>query len=905
MGPHRQVVARQRAQAHLGSSMTDTRSHLTTALADRYRLERELGAGGMATVYLAYDLRHDRRVAIKVLKPELSAVIGAERFLREIKTIATLQHPHILGLIDSGEVSGTAYYVMPFVEGESLRDRLTREKQLPINDAVRLAIEVAGALDYAHRHGVIHRDIKPENILLHDGSALVADFGIALAVSSAGGSSRMTETGMSLGTPHYMSPEQAMGEREITARSDIYALGCVLYEMLTAEPPFEGATPQAIVARVLTESPRPVRPQRKSVPPHVEAAVLTALEKLPADRFDSARAFAEALADPAYASVSGSATRAIPSYATAAPGTRSRQLAVAAAIAVVSGAAGLAAGWTAWHRRPAEPPPTVLRYSMLLPDSLALTDALGTPMAYANDGSAFAYSSRVGLMLRYADRLDVVAVPGGRRGVAPFFSPDGRWLGFQVGAGLTKVPLAGGAPVSICDSCPGFGFSWGSDDTVRYHSAPPDDGNSRVLMAVPAQGGRPHEFARPDNGSGEAFRSPILLPGRRTVLFSIYKGVASTLGTLDLRTGTVTRFDQPGFCPQWVDDGFVTLGNQDGTLIALPFDPEKARPTGPPVTIARDVSQPDAYSTRAAVSAGGAIVYPQSGGGAPRRLMLVSRSGQATPLTPDPRGYANPRFSPDGRRVAVYIADPVISNHDVWVLDVGQRVWSRLTTNGISDKPIWTPDGRRVVYSSNDDLWWIAADGGSRPESLLVSAGGHYAGSVTPDGRTGVFQEVGSASSGIRALTFDSAPAARTILPAAFDESALALSPDGHWLAYQSDQTGQMEVYVRSYPEPGARVPVSLRGGSEPVWAHNGRELFYRSGDSLMVASVTLSPAFAVTGRRLLFTGSYLNGGSFREYDVAPDDQHFVMISGGTAQSTLLGVQNVFQRLSYERRARK
>ena len=259
----------------------------------------------MATVYLAEDLRHDRKVAIKVLRPELAAVIGAERFLREIKTIATLQHPHILGLIDSGEVNGTAYYVMPFVEGESLRDRLTREKQLPIADAVRLATEVAAALDYAHRHGVIHRDIKPENILLHDGTALVADFGIALAVSHAGGGSRMTETGMSLGTPHYMSPEQAMGEREITARSDIYALGCVLYEMLTGEPPFKGATAQAIVAQVLTESPRSLRPQRKSVPPHVEAAVLTALEKLPADRFESARAFAEALGDPAYAGSPG------------------------------------------------------------------------------------------------------------------------------------------------------------------------------------------------------------------------------------------------------------------------------------------------------------------------------------------------------------------------------------------------------------------------------------------------------------------------------------------------------------------------------------------------------------------------------------------------------------------------
>jgi serine/threonine-protein kinase len=543
----------------------------------------------------------------------------------------------------------------------------------------------------------------------------------------------------------------------------------------------------------------------------------------------------------------------------------------------------------------------VLRYTIVLPDSTALTDALGTPMAYARDGSVFAYSSRAGLMLRYADRLDPVPVAGGRRGVTPFFSPDGRWLGFQVGAGLIKVPLAGGAPVTICDSCPGFGSTWGSDDTVRYYTAPPENGSARVLMAVSAQGGSPREFARPDPRSGEAFRHPLLLPGRRTILFSIYKGAAGTLAAMDLRTGTITRFDQPGFAPQWVDAGFVVLGNPDGTLIALPFDPDKVKPTGPPVTIARDVSQPDPYSVRAAVSAGGAIVYPRSGGGAPRRLMLVSRSGQATPLTPDPKGYANPRFSPDGRRLAVYIADPVSSSRDVWVLDIGQRVWSRLTTNGISDKPIWTPDGRRVLYSSNDDLWWIAADGSGRPESLLVAAGSHFAGSITPDGRTVVFQETGSVSNGIRALSFDSAPAARTIIPAAFDESAPALSPDGHWLAYQSDQTGQTEVYVRSYPQPGARVSVSLQGGSEPVWARDGRELFYRAGDSLMAASVTSSPTLTVTGRRRLFAGPFLEGGGYREYDVAPDGQHFVMISGGSAQSTLYAVQNVFQRLVYER----
>src|SRR6185312_9767833 len=288
--------------------MDQTFEALKSALADRYLLERELGTGGMATVFLAHDPRHNRKVAVKIMHSELASIIGPARFLKEIETTANLQHPHILPLFDSGRVDGTVFYVMPFVQGESLRDRLTREKQLPVADAVRAAAEVASALDYAHRHGIIHRDIKPENILLHEGQALVADFGIALAASNAGGGARMTETGLSLGTPHYMSPEQAMGERELTARSDVYALGAVVYEMLSGEPPFTGPTAQSIVAKVLTEEPRGLVAQRRSVPEHVEAAVLTALEKLPADRFATAAEFAAALSGGA--AVTRRATRA-------------------------------------------------------------------------------------------------------------------------------------------------------------------------------------------------------------------------------------------------------------------------------------------------------------------------------------------------------------------------------------------------------------------------------------------------------------------------------------------------------------------------------------------------------------------------------------------------------------------
>jgi serine/threonine protein kinase len=289
--------------------LPDLIEQLQHALSDRYQIERELGQGGMATVYLAHDLKHARKVAIKVLRPELAAVLGAERFVQEIKTTAALNHPHILPLFDSGETSGFLYYVMPYIQGETVREQLNRETQFGIDEAVRITTEVADALQYAHDHGVVHRDIKPENILLHAGRPMVADFGIALAVSAAAGG-RMTETGLSLGTPYYMSPEQATAEKTITNRSDIYSLASVLYEMLTGEPPHMGNSAQQIIMKIIAEPVAAVTTLRKSVPPNVAAALAQALEKLPADRFDSARAFAQALANPHFTTARGTSAAA-------------------------------------------------------------------------------------------------------------------------------------------------------------------------------------------------------------------------------------------------------------------------------------------------------------------------------------------------------------------------------------------------------------------------------------------------------------------------------------------------------------------------------------------------------------------------------------------------------------------
>jgi serine/threonine-protein kinase len=443
--------------------MTDL-DRLTASLADRYTIERELGAGGMATVYLAHDVKHDRHVALKVLRPELAAVIGGDRFLQEIKTTANLHHAHILPLHDSGEADGQVYYVMPYIEGESLRDRLDRDTQLPVDEAVRIAREVADALDYAHRQGVIHRDIKPENIMLHDGHVVVADFGIALAASRSEGGTRMTETGMSLGTPHYMSPEQAMGEREIRASSDVYALACVLYEMLMGEPPFTGPTVQAIVAKVMTDEPPGMTIHRKSIPPHVESAVLMGLQKLPADRFASAAEFSAALAGETAAR-----TAAFPTRTVASRGAW-RTVAIVAGVTAI---AAVAFGLWAWRHSP--PSPTV-RVSVAFPAGEQIRSVSTRLFDLARDGSRMVYigpDSAGGdqLWLRDLNSLTARPLPGTGGAMAPFLSPDGESVGYFTGnpGDLRVVSISGGPSLTVVrDSAQPWGGYWTEAGAIYF-----------------------------------------------------------------------------------------------------------------------------------------------------------------------------------------------------------------------------------------------------------------------------------------------------------------------------------------------------------------------------------------------------------------------------------------------------
>src|ERR1043166_6728224 len=479
----------------------DDLSHLSAALSGRYAVEREIGAGGIATAFLARDLKHDRRVALKVLNPELGAVLGVERFLSEIRVTANLQHPNLLPLFDSGEADGLLFYVMPYVDGESLRARLDREKQLPLGSALHIATAVANALDYAHRNKVIHRDLKPENILMHEGEPLIADFGIALAVSNAGGG-RITQTGLSLGTPQYMSPEQATGDRSIDGRTDIYSLGAVTYEMLTGDPPHGGSTSQAVIARVLTEKPRSVRASRPSVPEHVEEALERALEKLPADRFATARDFAAAL----------NGTSPSTSTATAASrekrgivATRKERARRSVAWAVFAALAAVA-GW-GWLRPATRPVMRRARFGLELPDSSRMrADLPGQNLAISPDGSQIVYAGGGGqgqLYIRPIDELEPHPIRGTERAISPRFSPDGKWLAFVVDNKLKKVSLAGGPPITIADSV--SRASWGDNDDIIFERG----GAARTagLWRVSSSGGPPVQITTLDKAHRESLHT--------------------------------------------------------------------------------------------------------------------------------------------------------------------------------------------------------------------------------------------------------------------------------------------------------------------------------------------------------------------------------------------------------------
>jgi serine/threonine-protein kinase len=892
---------------------------LAAALDERYAVEREVGQGGMATVYLARDLRHRRPVAMKVLHPQLSDALGPERFLREIELTAGLQHPHILPLFDSGAVGGLLYYVMPFVEGETLRARLARERQLPVDEAVRLACEVAGALAYAHGRGVVHRDVKPENILLQGGHALVADFGIALAVEHAGGA-RMTRTGVSLGTPQYMAPEQATGERAIDARVDVYALGAVLYEMLAGDSPFAASSVQAIVTRVLTEAPRPLVPQRPTVPAHVEAAVRTALQKVPADRFTSASDFAAALVNPAFGRAEPEPAAAPPASTPAPPAAPGRPLSPRAIVLLAAGALAIGAtGWQLGSTRgqvsaltlgaPAATGQGLVRF-VVSPDSDFL---LVGAQAISPDGQTvvFAAEGADGARL-YARRLGALKVwplQGTDGGDLPFFSPDGAWVGFHVGGAILKVAIGGGAPVVVTQGAGEGGFaggSWGEDGTILYATRDPG-----ALYRVPAGGGSPTRVVIQDDTP--TLLQPRLLPGGRAALVTVVDDDSpGRIGVVEVATGRLRDLGA-GDGARYVA-GQLVYAAQNGELYRRAFALDRLEPTGEAERIG---GGPDGVTVARAdgvalfdVSSDGTLVYrvgaPREGGDGRQNLRLVVADRRGRELAELPaRVPWTPRFSPDGGRIAYGAFAPGRDGSDVWITDLATSTTRQLTSDdNDSNDPQWSPDGRSIAYSANGgdgkDVVVQALDGG--PARRFARPGVQWPSDWLRDGRALLVTDRGNTGGEDLSVQPVDGTAARAYLESGAQELGARVSPDGRWVAYRSNESGRDEVYVDAYPTPGRRTLVSAEGGISPVWGRDGRQLYYWQQDRLMAAQLDArgDGPLAVRDRTLLFRAPYF-AGVHAMYDVSPDGTRFAIVASGARAGPLVVALNALGPLAAPR----
>ena len=782
--------------------MSDTIDRLQAALADRYTIERELGAGGMATVYLAEDLKHDRKVAIKVLRPELAAVLGAERFVQEIKTTANLQHPHILPLFDSGQVEGFLYYVMPYVEGETLRNKLNRETQLGIEESVKITIEVADALDYAHRHNVIHRDIKPENILLHDGRPVVADFGIALAVSAAAGG-RMTETGLSLGTPHYMSPEQATAEKQLSNRSDIYSLGAVLYEMLTGSPPHVGTSAQQIIMMIVTDEPRPVTELRKSVTPNVAAAATKALEKVPADRFASAAEFAAALTDPAFTLPT---TGAAPSAERPVSGPqKSGTIAVLGVAAVLA----LVALW-GWLRPVAGGGPTVYDVAVTSGGNMRVSDL--TNFSVSADGASVVYESGGDGPLWIRNLLDDGTRPiiGTEGGGLPRISPDGQYVAFVTGGRLLQiVSLDGGAPRTLAETTTMAGLRWLADGQILL-----GDNDGQRFRWIDPQSGDVTERVSQYCILPAVVRDGALLCGGGGVKYAYLQSASGRtwLRVADRRASDSLAPKLRGSDFRIVDDRYLIYMSADGALRATSVDLERMQ-VGRSVTLVGGVRR-ESYTGAGQydISPNGTLAYIPGANAEVGRLVVKRGDAEPEPLPIEPDPFVIFDLSPDGRRLAAVVEGVDAQELRIYELD------SRRSRTWVSDhhilQPRWDPRGEELVFTVAD------------LEGPPVTLRGSPNAATRPDTVTGVSGYLWVSHYRSDRDLFGWAPRAVAIdltsdpvtVDTVIDEPvwAASLSPDGHWLAFSVGSAGGPLV-LEPYPASGERFEVTTHG-FEPMW---------------------------------------------------------------------------------------
>ncbi len=850
-----------------------------------YEITAELGKGGMGEVWRAKDTKLGREVAIKTL-PEAFAQDEARlsRFEREAKLLAPLNHPNIGAIHGLEEFEGTRFLVLELIEGDTLAERL-QQGPIPVEESLRLALQITEALEAAHEKGVIHRDLKPANIkITPDGNVKVLDFGLAKAFASDAEdpnisnsltlSAAATQQGVILGTAAYMSPEQAKGI-PVDKRSDIFSFGCVLFEMLTGRQAFQGELATEILASVIRSDPDYTTLQA-NLHPRVKELLRRCFEKDVKNRWqavgDVRVEIENVLRDPQGALAH-----------TAVTAHRGGKL-----LRVLPWAATVVIGILVWTLKPSEPRP-IVRFHHELPDGENFT-RLGRPLvAISPDGTQIVYVAGGQLHLRHFDDMAARPIAGTDEDASgPFFSTDGQWVGFfsNRDGQLKKIPVTGGAPVTLCDAGQPYGASWGVDGTIVYAL----DG----ILRVSANGGAPDVIVEAEEG--EQVHGPEILPGGESVLFTTTRATGSSrwdeaeIVVESLDSGERKVLWTGGADARYVPTGHIVYALEDN-LFAIPFDLARLEVAGGPVPLVEGVRRAAPSATASAhygVSERGSLVYVPNVGGAAGGLdvlALADQSGVVSALDVPPAHYRSPRVSPDGKKVAVKTQED--DGGTIWVYELsGVTAIRRLTHEGNNARPIWTPDGERVTFASEREettgIYWTRADGSGVAEPLMTGEAA-WPESWSPDGRTLSFSTEGDGGREVRTFALEDGSSPEVFAGGPGGQQGSAFSPDGKWLAYTSGATGpDNELFVEPFPRTGARHQVTRETAFAPVWAPDGRALFYRPAgatqSTLKVVDVNLEPAFSFTNERALPLEGFLVFPGYRDYDITPDGEQFVVI---------------------------